>query len=176
MFSPMTCFILYSRSIMNTIIINSEYPITEILFQIKYFRTVIIALYGMWNLDFFKYILPPFCLSTHLKQTHIALFGYISVVCPLCLITITLVCVELHGRNFQPIMWFWRPLHKVFVKIRKDWDVKSDMIDVFATFLLLSCSKLMYQSVLLTHCPAVMKADRILSQVMCLLLLWQVIT
>ena len=157
--SPMTCFILYSHSIMNTIIIDLEYPITEILFQTKYFRTFIIALYGMWNLDFFKYILPPFCLSTHLKQTHIALFGYISVVYPLCLITITLVCVELHGCNFRPIMWLWRPLHKVFVKIRKEWDVKSDMIDVFATFLLLSCSKLMYQSVLLTHCPAVMKAD-----------------
>ena len=38
------------------------------------------------GLDNFKYILPPFCLSSHLKQTHIALFGYISVVYPLCLI------------------------------------------------------------------------------------------
>ena len=33
------------------------------------------------------------------------------------------------------------------------------MIDVFATFLLLSCSKLTYQSVLLTHCPGVIKAN-----------------
>jgi hypothetical protein len=124
-----------------------------------------IALYGMWNLDFFKYILPPFCLNIHLKQTHIALFGYISVVYPLCLIIITSVCVELHGRNLALIVRLWRPFHKYFVKLRKEWDVRSDMIDVFATFLLLSCSKLMYQSVLLTYCWGVVKANSELGDV-----------
>ena len=157
--SPMTCFILYSHSIMNTIIIDLEHPIPEIVFQVKYFRIVVIASYGMWNLDFFKYILPPFCLSSHLKQTHIALFGYISVVYPLCLIIITLMCIELHGCNFLPIVWLWRPFHKYFVKLRKEWNTKSDIIDVFATFLLLSCSKMMYQSLLLTHCPSVLKTN-----------------
>ena len=157
--SPMTGFILYSHSIMNTIIIDLNHPVAEILFQTKYFRTILIALYGIWNLDFFKYILPLFCLSSHLKQTHVALFGYISVVYPLCLITFTSLCVELHGRNVAPIVKLWRPFHKYFVRLQKEWDVRSDIIDVFATFLLLSCSKLMYQSVLLIYCQAVMKAN-----------------
>ena len=155
----MSGFILYSHLIMNTIIINLNHPITEILFQTKYFRTILIALYGMWNLDFFKHILPPFCLSSHLSQTHVALFGYISVVYPLCLIIITSLCVELHGRNVAPIVKLWRPFHKYFVRLRKEWDVRSDIIDVFATFLLLLCSKLMYQSVLLMYYQAVMKAN-----------------
>ena len=100
-------------------------------------------------MDFFKYTLPPFCLSSHLQQTHVALLGYISVVYPLCLIIITLVCVELHGRNSVPIVRLWRPFHKYFVKLRKEWDVKSDMIDVFATFMLLSCS--INVSICVTH-------------------------
>ena len=58
-----------------------------------------------------------------------------------------------------PIVKLWRPFHKYFVRLRKEWDVRSDIIDVFATFLLLSCSKLMYQSVLLINCRAVMKAN-----------------
>ena len=157
--SPMTGFILYSHLVMNIITIDLNHPVAEILFQTKYFRTILIALYGMWNLDFFKYILPPFCLSSHLKQTHIALFGYISVVYPLCLIIITSLCVELHGRNVAPIVKLWRPFHKYFVRLRKEWDVRSDIIDVFATFLLLSCSKLMYQSVLLVYCSFVMQAN-----------------
>ena len=78
---------------------------------------------------------------------------------PLCLIIITSLCVELHGRNVAPIIKLWRPFHKYFVKIRKEWDVRNDIIDVFATFLLLSCSKLMYQSVLLMYCQAVMRAN-----------------
>ena len=157
--SPMTGFILYSHLVMNIMTIDLNHPVAEILFQTKYFRTILIALYGMWNLDFFKYILPPFCLSSHLNQTHVALFGYISVVYPLCLIIITSLCVELHGRNVAPIVKLWRPFHKYFVRLRKEWDVRSDIIDVFATFLLLSCSKLMYQSVLLLYCPVVMQAN-----------------
>ena len=157
--SPMTGFILYSHLVMNIIIIDLNHPVAEILFQTKYFRTILIALYGMWNLDFFKYILPPFCLNSHLNQTHIALFGYISVVYPLCLIIITFLCVELHGRNVALIVKVWRPFHKYFVRLRKEWDVRSDIIDVFATFLLLSCSKLMYQSVLLIYCLVIMKAN-----------------
>ena len=157
--SPMTCFIVYSQLIMEVIVIDLGHPITEILYQNKYFRIIVITLYGMWNLDFFKHILPPFCLSSHLKQTHIALFGYISVIYPLCLIIITFLCIKLHDRNFLPIMLFWRPFHKCFVKLRKQWDVKNDIIDVFAAFFLLSCSKLVYQSVLLMQCPLVMKAN-----------------
>ena len=157
--SPMTCFIFYSHLVMNAIIIDRGHPVDQIVYQPNNFRTVLIAFYGMWNLDFFKYILPPFCLSSHLKQTHIALFGYILVVYPLCLIIITVVCIELHGRNFRPIVWLWRPLHKVFVQLRKEWNTKSDIIDVFATFLLLSCSKVMHQFVLLAWCPALLKAN-----------------
>ena len=157
----MTCFILYSHSVMNAIIIDLGHPVDQFVYQPNcmlqncYDCTV----YGMWNLDFFKYILPPFYLSSNLKQAHIALFGCILVVFPLCLMIITPVCVELHGYNFWSIMWLWRPLHKIFVKLRKEWDVKCDMIDTFATFLLLSCSKVMYQSVLLICCPSVRKAS-----------------
>ena len=71
----------------------------------------------------------------------------------------TSLCVELHGRNVAPIVKLWRPFHKYFVRLRKEWDVRSDIIDVFATFLLLLCSKLMYQYVLLMYYQAVMKAN-----------------
>ena len=157
--SPMTGFILYSHSVMYSAIINIDPPVDYIGYRLKYVRVVIILLYGMWNLDFLKYILPPFCLSSHLKQTHVILFGYISVVYPLCLIIITSLCVELHGRNVAPIVKFWRPFHKYLVRLRKEWDVRSDIIDVFATFLLLSCSKLMYQSLFLMYYQDVIKAN-----------------
>ena len=85
--------------------------------------------------------------------------GYISVVYLLYLIIVTLVRIELHGRNFQPIVWLWRPFHKHLFNLRKEWNTKSDIIDVFATFLLLSCSKILYQSLLLIQCPSVLKAN-----------------
>ena len=103
-------------------------------------------LYGIWNLDFIRYVVPPFCVSqTHkLQPIHIELLNYVSVVYPLFFI-LTWVCVELHGHNFRPIVLFWRPFHRCFVKLQRGWDTRSDIIDVFASFFLLTYSKLLHQ-------------------------------
>ena len=59
---------------------------------------------------------------------------------------LTWVCIELHGRNFRPLVWLWRPFHRCFVRLRRGWDTKSDIIDVFATFFFLSYSKSLFQT------------------------------
>ena len=64
------------------------------------------------------------------------------------LILLTWLCVELHGCNFRPIVCLWRPFHGCFVRLRRSWNTKSDLIDVFASFFLLSCFKILYQIVL----------------------------
>ena len=45
-------------------------------------------------------------------------------------------------------MWLWRPFHGCFVRLRRGWNIKSDLIDVFASFFLLSYSKILYQIML----------------------------
>ena len=105
--------------------------------------------YGVFNLDFFHLVLPPFCISSGLKFIHIALFGYISIFYPMLLICVTWISVELHGRNFRPLVCLWRPFHQCFVRLRRGWNTKSDLTDVFATFFLLSYSKCAYQTLLL---------------------------
>ena len=102
----------------------------------------------MFNLDFFHYVLPPFCISSRLRPIHIFSLGYISAFYPFLLILLTWFCVELHGRNFRPIVWLWRPFHGCFVRLRRGWNTKSDLIDVFASFFLLSYSKVVYQIML----------------------------
>ena len=45
-------------------------------------------------------------------------------------------------------MWLWRPLQKCFIPLRRGWNPKSDIIDVFSSFFLLSFSKVLYQAAL----------------------------
>ncbi len=47
-------------------------------------------------------------------------------------------------------MCLWRLFHGCFVQLRRGWNTESDLIDVFASFLLLSYSKIMYLVVLTT--------------------------
>ena len=155
--APMTSFIMYSQSVMFVFLIDRPSPLEKIIPQHEknLLFNINLFLYGMWNLDFIRYIVPPFCISSDLNLTYTILFGYISVFYPLCLIILTWFCIELHGRNFRPIVCLWRPFHNCFVKLRRGWNVKSDIIDVFSAFFLLSYSKLMYQSALFFECQKV---------------------
>lgn len=104
-------------------------------------------LYSMFTLDFFLCALPPFCVSSKLKFNHIVLFGYISAFYPILLILLTWMCVELHGRNYRLFKWLWKPFQICFVRLKKQGiNKKSDLVDVFATFFLLSYHKCVYQT------------------------------
>ena len=106
---------------------------------------IIRTFYGLFYLDSFRYIISkPLCLSSKLKPVHIALLGYVTVFYPIFLIFLTWVCVKLHDHNVQLIVWIWRPFHKCFVRLRKPWNGKTDLIDVFITFFILSYYKFAY--------------------------------
>ena len=111
---------------------------------------IILSFYGLFSqIDIFQNVLPPTCLSSKLKQIHVFFLGYISVFYPIFLIFLTWVCVSLHDNNFRPFVWLWRPLRNCFVRLRRGWDIKSDLVDAFITFFLLSYTKSAYQSLAL---------------------------
>ena len=115
------------------------------------------SFYGVWNLDILKYIIPPLCISPKLSIIHIEFLSVLSALYSLLLIILTWICVELHGRNYRLLVIVWKPFHQCFVQIRNRYDTKKDIIDVFATFLLLTYSKLIYQSVQILSSQYIMK-------------------
>ena len=151
---PMPCFIMYAQVVvMEVYLVNVSNLSARVIFNtggdLRLDMKIMLTLYGIFNLDFFHYIIPAFCISSHIRPIHIAFLGYFSALYPILLIFLTWLCVKLHGYNFRLLVWLWRPFHRCCVKLRRSWDNKSDIIDVFATFFLLSYHKCLYQSVLL---------------------------
>ena len=149
--APMTCFILYSQLIVYTVF-KDPVTVDNIVAQsqtkgVDVLVKVTGSLYGIWNLEFMKYIVPPICISSKLSVIHVEFISCLSALYSLFLIVLTWICVELHGHNFRPLVLLWRPFHRCFLRLRKEWDTRNDIIDVFATFLLLTYSKLTYHSV-----------------------------
>ena len=154
--APIPCFIMYSQLIVVAFSDTWGKSFDELATLIftktgntRAVTKVILVLYGIFDLDFISYVVPPFCVSKDLRLYHRAILGYISAFYPMMLILITWICIELHDRNCRVIVYLWRPFHKCFVRLRRGWDTKNDLIDVFATFLLLSFVKIMYQTVLM---------------------------
>ena len=104
--------------------------------------------YGFFNLDFFRGVIPPFCVSETISNTHLLALQYISALYPLCLIVITYAWIHLHDYvyNFRIVAWLWAPFHRCFARCRRTYNLKTSIIDAFATFLLLSYSKLVFVS------------------------------
>jgi hypothetical protein len=158
--APMTSFTMYAQFIVTAIdLARYDSTFKTLLFDIngelRLDAKIIHTLYGVFNLDFFHYAIPPFCISDKLKPIHIAFLGYISVFYPLLLILLTKCSIELHQRSIEPFMLVWKPFHKCFSRLRRQWDKNSEIIDVFVTFLYLLYGRCLYQTLVLLNWTAI---------------------
>ena len=146
--APMVLFILYNQLLMYEICFQQT--LRRLIFQGSHSPLLksVLFFYGIWNLDLIRFIIPAFCINSKLQLTHIQFFGCISIIYLLGLIFLTWVCIELHGHNVKLFVFLWRPFHRCFVKLQRGWDKTSDIINVFASFILLSHGRLMHQAVI----------------------------
>ena len=108
-----------------------------------YFELVIITFYGFWNLDFFRYFIPSFCISSDMSTLDTLALDYVVAIYPLVLTVVIYFCIEMYDRGVRVVVCVWRPFRVCFARFRRRWDPKGSVINAFATFLLLSYSKLL---------------------------------
>ena len=111
------------------------YPIAKSLAK------VLFTLYGIWNLDFFRTLLPHICVNVDTLQT-LAL-DYAVAFYPLILLLVTYIVIQVHICNFRIINFMCRHFHRCTEHFRSQWNVGTSIVEAFATFLLLSYMKLL---------------------------------
>ena len=116
----------FSRLIMNVIVYNTN--LSSFITACKIF----LSIYGIWNLDFFRPFYSDICLGMGPLPT-LAL-DYLIAVYPLLLMVITYLLIVLYDRNYRVITAMWRPLRVLFSYYRRNWDVRTSVIDSYATF------------------------------------------
>ena len=120
---------------------------------------ILTVLHGVWNLGFFRYVMPPLCVSPNPRNIHILFLGYISAAYPLLLIILTLISIELYSHNFQPFVWLWNKLSC----LKANRDSKTAIIDIFTTFFFLPYTKLYFISLIIFRPADIHRANNTLS-------------
>ena len=100
------------------------------------------SLYAIWNLDFFRGFYQPFCLHPNMSILLTISLDYIVGLYPLLLILITYILVQLHD-HYIVVSRLWSPIYKCCSLFRSKWNIMSSLVDVFATFLILSYVKIL---------------------------------
>ena len=140
--APMNAFIFACQ--VSSTLANAQ------LFNVSPFVQVIIILlstiYGFWNLDFFRFVIPSFCVSRHLTPVQVLALEYIVAFYPLLLIVTTYIGVELYARDCRLIVWLWRPFSRCLAFVLRGRDLNFSLVHAFSSFLLLSFAKILFVS------------------------------
>lgn len=99
------------------------------------------GVYGIWNLDIARGILPNLCLTGHVTILEAFSLQYVTAIYPLILIFLTYILIELHAKNCRILVRLWNPIHNRLARFRRKLDPKTSITDAFSTFLLLSYTK-----------------------------------
>ena len=108
---------------------------------------VTLTILGVSNLDFFRFIIPPLCISTSMRYINVLLFEYITVIFPILLTFVVYFCIQLHDQNCKLIVFISLPIRKLFNFVQEDWNPKQSLLSTFATFFILSYSKVLFVSI-----------------------------
>ena len=107
--------------------------------------SIVITGLGVFNLDFFHALIPPLCVSPSLKSINILLFEYIIASYPLFLTMFIYLSIEIYDR--KQTLFCRYLLTNCFKIFNTSWNPKRTILNTFATFLLLSYSKLLFTSI-----------------------------
>ena len=143
--APMNAFIFTCQNI--SIVFSSQpYVILSLSPFIQIITIVMYTIYGFWNLDFFRYVIPSFCVSDQLTPIQVVALEYVVAFYPLLLIVITYICVEMYARDCRLIVWLWKPFRRCLAFVLRGKDLNFSFVHAFSSFLLLSYSKIMLVS------------------------------
>ena len=116
----------------------------------RVFVDSVIDPYSIWSLDFYRIVLnDQICLSRGLRAIDVFTLRYLSTLFPLLLLLCAYVIIELQAMNVRPVLWFLSIVCFPCMRWRRVWKAKISILDAFASYFLLSYTKLMYISILL---------------------------
>ena len=144
--SKLNGFVLVSQLYATPAIVRKIYTTSlhsiRINYASQYLTDLAIAVYAVWNLDFFRSFYSSVCVHQSLTIYHVLILDYAVAVYPILLIFVTFIFVKLHD-NFAIVVSIWRPFHKCLAHFRKQYNIRSSLVSAFATFIVLSYIKIL---------------------------------
>ena len=108
------------------------------------------TLSAVWNLLFFRFVAPPFYISSKLTGIHISMLDFVTALFPLGLIIIVCAGYELNMQNMQNmsgVRCISNLLNKFYSKMSTNISSShNSVIRAFATFILMSISLVTFQT------------------------------
>ena len=145
---PWSMFIFVAQLFSAPAIMQGLFSVMQVTnfisFPLQLILTVHITVFGVWNLDFFRAVYSPWCISPHITNIHQAAIEGSIGLCPLFFLAVLSILVRLYKNGNRVIVVLWKPFHYCSCRLKRKLNRHTSLIDVFAAFLLLSYLKIYY--------------------------------
>ena len=108
----------------------------------RIFIICVATIYGPWNLDFFRALYKPTCISPSITAMQSYIIEEAIGLYPLVLLVVLYSFVTFRDRGYRVIVKIWKPFNFLLSRFQSKLNFKTSLIDTFATFLLLSYMKI----------------------------------
>ena len=139
--SPHNIIMVYAQLTATALKFNGDLHMNLNCLFGEIFTKILITILDVWNLEFFRLIIPPLCIGTSFKAINTLLFDYMIAIYPLIFTAFIYFCIELYDRNNRIIVFLSFPIRKCFTST---WNPKKTILNTFTTFCLLSYSKFFF--------------------------------
>ena len=102
-----------------------------------------LTIMSFWNLDFFRVYYSSFCLHPSMSTLMANFMDIFVAVYPLILIPVLALLVELGIGRTKFCALMCRPLHSLCNRYGIEWNMRSNLVSAFATFIFLSNHKIL---------------------------------
>ena len=117
---PMMGYLLFCQTIMITVTgqhyFTYDYIKSNVSPSLRSLLLLSVTVSQFWNLQFFKTIIPPFCISEKLTDIHVHMLNFIPAIYPLVLVITSCILIELHARNNKIVGNLWKPFAIILSK------------------------------------------------------------
>ena len=148
--APMALYVLYCNALVVFFQTPFGYSITFAFntTSYKYTMKVLLTLNSIWSFDPLFFLSPPLCLSPHLEDINRMYIEFLATLYPFLLLFLAFVLVELHAKDFRPVVVVWKPILHKLIRFRREWNPNSSLVQAFATLFFLSYAKLIFMTIM----------------------------
>ena len=141
--APMALYVLYCNAV---VVSFQSYHVTFAFSttSYKYCMKVLLTLNSIWSFDPLFFLSPPLCLSPHMEDINRTYIEFLATLYPFLLLFLAFVLVELHAKDFRPVVVVWKPILHKLICFRQKWNPDSSFVQSFATLFFLSYAKLIF--------------------------------
>ena len=124
------CQFVTSVSTLGNSYIYVDYDFTAI----QFFQLAITTFYAIWNLDFFQFFIPSFCISSDMSTLHKLSLDYVVAIYPLLLTVIIYFCIEMYDSRVRVVVCVWSPFQMCLCSFQKEVGLQEISDQCFCCF------------------------------------------